>query len=153
MHRIHTHTLSPSLPLPPSLPPSVPPSLPPSLPSPPCRRGGDVPPGGRAPVAGTPTQSLGMDTPMFWGENDATLRAVTRLLGVDPERRKAVFGLVQNMGGTLVGPLPTLYARVEVPGEMLAGRFVPEMELRFVRVVPYVEGGPVPVRWEGEAQP
>ncbi|HJK95110.1 MAG TPA: hypothetical protein RMH85_25585 [Polyangiaceae bacterium LLY-WYZ-15_(1-7)] len=114
---------------------------------------GDVPPGGRAPVAGTPTQSLGMDTPMFWGENDATLRAVTRLLGVDPERRKAVFGLVQNMGGTLVGPLPTLYARVEVPGEMLAGRFVPEMELRFVRVVPYVEGGPVPVRWEGEAQP
>lgn len=108
---------------------------------------GDVPPGARVEIPRTPSDALGDAESMFWSETDPKVRRTARLLGVPADQSEAVYGLAQLMGGSLIGPWPVLLAQIDPEASApIADRFVRERELRFVRVVPYLEQstGPMP---------
>lgn len=107
---------------------------------------GDVPSGGRAQVAGAATMSIGVENPAFWGEADPEIRALGTTLGLDREESKAIYGLSQTLGGTLVNGMPTLWALADDAPNREAELFVEEMDLRFVRVVAAGGATPVPIR-------
>lgn len=110
---------------------------------------GDIPAGGSAAIAGSPTLSLRADNPTFYGPQDPHLVGMAEAMGLGPEARPALRGLVQAAGGAMVTGLPTLWARLPSTGEEVAGRFGPESELHLVRIVPRVPGAPVSTRWGG----
>lgn len=98
---------------------------------------GDVASGQTANIPGTPAHTFGTDVQMFWGRSDSDARALARQFGLDPrEDADMIYGLVQTMGGGIKTPMPTLYARFDADPVMEAERFVPEEDLRFVRIVP-----------------
>jgi len=110
---------------------------------------GDVPAGGTpTPVATAAAYSVNTDGAMFWGRNDPELLRLASDMGLDRERGpRALQGLLQRTGGALTVALPTLIARVEAPpDEEVGGRFSQEMDLRIVRVVPWVDTAAVTVR-------
>lgn len=108
---------------------------------------GDIPPGARAQVAGAATLNIGVENPAFWGESDPEIRSLGSTLGLDREDSKAIYGLSQTLGGTLVNGMPTLWALVDDEPNIEAELFVEEMDIRFVRVVASGGATPVPIRY------
>ncbi len=106
---------------------------------------GDVPAGGTARIAGSPTLTLRGDVPSFYGSRDPELLGLAQAMGLPPKAARALGGLAEAAGCAMVADLPTLWARVPSSERPIAGRFVPESELHLVRVIPRVEGAPISI--------
>ena len=97
--------------------------------------------------------SIGVENPAFWGENDPEIRTLGATLGLDREQSKAIYGLSQTLGGTLVNGMPTLWAMVDDGPNREADLFSEELDLRFVRVVASGGAAPVPIRTANRFEP
>lgn len=110
---------------------------------------GDIGPGEERPVRGPAAMQLSSDE-MFWGDSDPRLAEVGALMQLDEDELPLFQGIVAAAGRTLrSGETAILVAGVATdPARREAEVFSQERDLRFVRVVPYVQGGSVAHRPE-----
>jgi len=102
---------------------------------------GDIPAGGQAAIPQVST--LLLSNPGYWGGDiDPSTRSLAREMGLPRDHEAALDGTLKAFGGTLATPpVPTLFAWVEQePRPQVAGAFAPELDLRFLRVIPDLGG-------------
>ena len=120
---------------------------------------GDVPPHGSAPIPLAPALGLGQYNVMALGR--AEVRELARHTGLDEDQEDALNGVINLCGNVFVPPdAPVLYARLPARRERLGGLFSPELDMRWIRLMPRLEGAavvpaPAPVLeadWPGAEQ-
>lgn len=90
---------------------------------------------GRDPVGSIVTQSY---------DFEATTETIASVIRISEEERPYLRGLLGLAAQRIVsGQLPTLYARVAVDPDPIAGTFAPESDHRWIRVVPSVRGAAI----------
>lgn len=102
---------------------------------------GEVPAGGRAAIPRSPAVTLYAHDP------EGSSRTLADLLGIDPEERRYLRGIVQTVQASPSVPgaadVPVLFARLPSEGTPIADRFVSEADHRWLRLVPRLRGEPV----------
>ena len=103
-------------------------------------RVGTLEPGASAPVSSVAELTL-TTTNWYWGQDDPSVAALARIMGMESEQREALDGALQLVGTNLAAPdVPVLLAWSEVAdrGEV-ADTFARELDVQLLRVVPRVD--------------
>jgi hypothetical protein len=103
---------------------------------------GDVSAHGAAPIPREAALGLGRYNPTALGESD--VRELARRTGIDEDHEDALGGVIYLCGSAFVpAEAPVLYARLPARRERLGGIFAPELDMRWIRLMPRLEGAAV----------